>query len=537
MAAEKGIVPDQDLIAALEAAISEGRPVAVMGPAGSGKSTLVRYYAENSGKSVLKAASSHVARLVLGKKDSYTAQQISTWSVRNKKKLRTTLKKHQLLVVDEFPLLSTADATAVLTAALSFGLGVIFCGDFMQLNSPTGDGVTPAWLDAKGFSRLDLTDIKRASDPETLELFQAIRTASATGSAAVFDAAIELGVERVGLGEFGLPCLGERAHVVLAHNADVDRLNKNYALLSARRHLAGMLADLAEVGGDEDLAGAIRAVDLTPIRNTNPLEFIIAAVNAGEPAVDQHAVNEEQVNVEQVYMLSALCRLSAAGGGTPESTKKLESALKFAEAGEEPPASWFGRRRRGADDPGPTLDSYIAESRERLGKEAIAAMSTAPPDAESVIRALAATVYSPELVWGVGVRTSGSDAPGTLLVPAVRGMLVVGVKQPFDSTKPYKKPGLNNQETGVLVSIKSDTDGSARIAVRSHITGRVCTIDSTMAHPGFALTFHRCQGQTFDCRLGVSSSKNFDPSMAYVAMSRVRKKDQLRIVTLPPSWL
>jgi ATP-dependent exoDNAse (exonuclease V) alpha subunit len=115
-------------------------------------------------------------------------------------------------------------------------------------------------------------------------------------------------------------------------------------------------------------------------------------------------------------------------------------------------------------------------------------------------------------------------------------MLVVGVKQPFDSTKPYKKPGLNNQETGVLVSVAPNADGSARLAVRSHITGRTCTIDSALAHPGFALTFHRCQGQTFDCRLGVSASKIFDPSMAYVAMSRVRTKDQLRIISLPPSW-
>jgi ATP-dependent exoDNAse (exonuclease V) alpha subunit len=62
------------------------------------------------------------------------------------------------------------------------------------------------------------------------------------------------------------------------------------------------------------------------------------------------------------------------------------------------------------------------------------------------------------------------------------------------------------------------------------LEGELVEVAIRTLNPGFALTYHRLQGQTFECPLYVSLRRLFDRSMLYVAVTRVTTFANLRLV-------
>ncbi len=88
------------------------------------------------------------------------------------------------------------------------------------------------------------------------------------------------------------------------------------------------------------------------------------------------------------------------------------------------------------------------------------------------------------------------------------------------------------QEVGVLRYMPSPT----KWVVESLITGKEVEVSPSALNPGFALTFHRCQSQTFDFPLYIDTKRIFDRSMLYVAVSRVRSRKSLVLVGNEADW-
>jgi len=130
--------------------------------------------------------------------------------------------------------------------------------------------------------------------------------------------------------------------------------------------------------------------------------------------------------------------------------------------------------------------------------------------------ACAAKAPNAEVRWGRG--------DGAYSAPASVGMLVIATK----TTK--RAGGLRNQEIGFVRAIKG-----AALEVESCATGLRSEAAPADLKPGFALTYHRCQGQTFDFPLALDLRRLFDRRMLYVAVTRVRNLAHLTLVGDPPA--
>jgi len=106
-----------------------------------------------------------------------------------------------------------------------------------------------------------------------------------------------------------------------------------------------------------------------------------------------------------------------------------------------------------------------------------------------------------------------------LTAPAAPGMLVICVKT--------SKTGMYNQETGFITAVHGPT-----VTVRRQ-NGEEVNMALTRLNPGFAITYHRCQGQTFDFPLYASLDNLFLRVMLYVAITRVTDLKHLRLVGGP----
>jgi hypothetical protein len=126
------------------------------------------------------------------------------------------------------------------------------------------------------------------------------------------------------------------------------------------------------------------------------------------------------------------------------------------------------------------------------------------------VRYAAAVAAGPVRQWGSKRIVRAKAGPG---------MLVIGVT----TTKLFR-----NQEIGFLVRVIND-----RVALVRRQTGEEVQVAFKAMHPGFAITFHRCQGQTFDFPLTVNLDRLFHRSMLYVAVTRVTSLRKLTFVGGP----
>ena len=90
-------------------------------------------------------------------------------------------------------------------------------------------------------------------------------------------------------------------------------------------------------------------------------------------------------------------------------------------------------------------------------------------------------------------------------------MLVIGV----DTSTHFR-----NQEVGYLESFEV-TKKKIYAMVYSLITNKVVSVPVNNLSVGFAITFHRCQGQTFNFPIYVDIHNLFIKAMLYVAITRV----------------
>lgn len=104
------------------------------------------------------------------------------------------------------------------------------------------------------------------------------------------------------------------------------------------------------------------------------------------------------------------------------------------------------------------------------------------------------------------------------IAPLSLGMLVIGT----NNERIYK-----NQEVGWIQEILNDSE----VIVKSTVSDRgLVRVSLTNLLPGFAITFHRCQGQTFDFPIYVSLTNLFDAHMLYTAITRVTDIQYLCLV-------
>jgi hypothetical protein len=93
----------------------------------------------------------------------------------------------------------------------------------------------------------------------------------------------------------------------------------------------------------------------------------------------------------------------------------------------------------------------------------------------------------------------------------VKGMLVIGI-----DTSPH----FRNQEVGYLQGFETNRKKIYAL-VHSLITNKVVSVPLNNLAIGFAITFHRCQGQTFNFPIYVDINRLFYKEMLYVAITRV----------------
>lgn len=344
------------------AELLDSKRIAVLGAPGTGKTTWVAEVAKTH--SLHQTASTHLAALGMGR-NGKTIQSLLFQLGKSRRQVLKQLLGKDYLVVDEFTMVTAAELERLFT----LDIGLIFTGDFEQLQAIDGGGPTREWLIANGFVIHELEKIHRASDDQTLRLYQACRGAAAADIVALCEAH---GVVTAKWPAVEWPPLGTRAHYVASVNEVVNALNIGYGRKSFKET-------------DDELRA-----------------------------------------------------------------RSVEAAA-----------------------------------------------------------------------WG---------ADGKLLeAPAVPGMLVIGLPDPMGSKR--KGATLRNQEVAELLDPKAGTADAPRYLVRSLRTNEEYKVPPSRVHPGFAITFHRCQGQTFDCPVQVDTRNTFEKEMLYVAVTRVRRLEQLRLIT------
>lgn len=123
------------------------------------------------------------------------------------------------------------------------------------------------------------------------------------------------------------------------------------------------------------------------------------------------------------------------------------------------------------------------------------------------------TFEGPTVEWGHDTNTDKRRIRARVAV----GMLAIGIK----SEKEFK-----NQEIGHITAVLSN----GKVRIRSTMTQREVEMHLRNLNPGFAITFHRCQGQTFDFPIHVNTNRLFEPNMLYVAITRVTHHKHLNLV-------
>lgn len=126
---------------------------------------------------------------------------------------------------------------------------------------------------------------------------------------------------------------------------------------------------------------------------------------------------------------------------------------------------------------------------------------------------------APEVAWGCA---EGAKRDTRLAAPFTPGMLLIGVRS-LDGA-------IDNQE---LVTAEAYVPARGRRLARvtfRRASGELASAPPSYLNPGYAITFHRLQGQTLDCPLAVDLRGIFEPAMLYVAVTRVRSLAQLTFV-------
>lgn len=122
------------------------------------------------------------------------------------------------------------------------------------------------------------------------------------------------------------------------------------------------------------------------------------------------------------------------------------------------------------------------------------------------------TFEGPTVEWGHNTTTDKRLIRARVAV----GMLIIGIKNEKD---------FKNQEIGHITAILPN-----KVRIRSTLTQREVEVSLRNLNPGFAITYHRCQGQTFDFPIYVNTNRLFEPNMLYTAITRVTHHRHLQLV-------
>lgn len=132
---------------------------------------------------------------------------------------------------------------------------------------------------------------------------------------------------------------------------------------------------------------------------------------------------------------------------------------------------------------------------------------------------LIAAPDAPAVDWGC---LEGKRRDTRLRAPFTPGMLLIGVRSADGA--------IDNQELVTAVSyVRAQGRRGAQVTFR-RASGELASAPPSHLNPGYAITFHRLQGQTLDCPLAVDLQGIFEPAMLYVAVTRVRSLAQLTFV-------
>lgn len=130
--------------------------------------------------------------------------------------------------------------------------------------------------------------------------------------------------------------------------------------------------------------------------------------------------------------------------------------------------------------------------------------------------AYANTFDGPVVEWGHDTSTDKRRLQARIAV----GMLAIGIK----SEKDFK-----NQEIGHITAVLSNNKVRVH-SVMPQRSGKETEVHLRNLNPGFAITFHRCQGQTFDFPIYVNTNRLFESNMLYTAITRATHHKHLNLV-------
>ena len=133
---------------------------------------------------------------------------------------------------------------------------------------------------------------------------------------------------------------------------------------------------------------------------------------------------------------------------------------------------------------------------------------------------------------GAAMVTFGDSEEMRITEPFTPGMQLIAVSN-FDDPKSGKELVFNQETlTAVEYRNKGGRGKKACIAVRK-ACGTVVEVPAKVLYPGYAITFHRVQGQTYSCPIAVDLAGVFERNAPYVGVTRSRLLSQLTVVGAP----
>lgn len=116
--------------------------------------------------------------------------------------------------------------------------------------------------------------------------------------------------------------------------------------------------------------------------------------------------------------------------------------------------------------------------------------------------------------------------------PFTPGMQLIAVAN-YDDPKTGAERVYNQEPlTAVEYRNKGGRGKKASIVVRKE-SGAVVEVPASCLYPGYAITFHRVQGQTFNCPIAVDLAGVFERNAPYVGVTRSRLLSQLTVLGAP----